>query len=232
MEFEEYLKSIDTEPIQVIDWAIPISDYVAIDLSTENAHLDEIDLTSPEECQNYVDNVLGNTKKVAFGGYLEKRGLYAQAERFTINEQRDIHLGVDFWCSAGTQVIVPLDGQIHSFANNSDKGNYGPTIILKHQWGSNFFYTLYGHLSLESLEGIYERREFKKGEALATLGTPDINVNYAPHLHFQIIRDIGDFCGDYPGVCSSEDLSYFRKNCPDPNLLLKVNSGMIDEMHL
>jgi hypothetical protein len=41
-------------------------------------------------------------------------------------------------------------------------------------------------------------------------------------LHFQIIEEISNTFGDYPGVCSKSDLDYYLKNCPDPNLLLKI----------
>ncbi|MEM8845731.1 MAG: peptidase M23, partial [Bacteroidota bacterium] len=63
---------------------------------------------------------------------------------------------------------------------------------------------------------------FKMGEELATLGAPEVNVNYAPHLHFQIIEDIQGYEGDYPGVCSQKELHFYKKNCPNPNLLLKL----------
>ena len=93
-------------------------------------------------------------------------------------------------------------------------------MILRHQINGNSLYTLYGHLSLGSLEGLYMGKVIEKGESFAFLGTPDINVGYAPHLHFQLVLDLDNYQGDYPGVCSEKDLIYFRKNCPDPNLLL------------
>jgi hypothetical protein len=55
------------------------------------------------------------------------------------------------------------------------------------------------------------------------LGLPPINGDYAPHLHFQIIIDMENKKGDYPGVCSSKTLAFYLQNCPDPNLLLKIN---------
>ena len=62
----------------------------------------------------------------------------------------------------------------------------------------------------------------KKGEKIATLGLPPINGDYAPHLHFQIIIDMENNFGDYPGVCSKNKVDFYAKNCPDPNLLLKI----------
>lgn len=187
----------------------------------DNEDLRTINLSDAEACQTYVISVLTRKKgKVAYGGYLEQRNLYGNSERFQGSNPRNIHLGVDFWCDAGIKVLAPLDGVVHSFANNADFGNYGPTIVLTHELNGNRFYTLYGHLSLNSLEGLYPGKVVEKGDTLAELGTSDINVGYAPHLHFQLIHDIGNYQGDYPGVCSKSDLEYFRHNCPDPNLLL------------
>ncbi|MEX0287859.1 MAG: peptidoglycan DD-metalloendopeptidase family protein, partial [Flavobacteriaceae bacterium] len=161
---------------------------------------------------------------VAFGGYLERRNLYDSYENFEEDgtDPRNIHLGIDFWTRAGTEVRTPLDGKVHSFRNNNTRGDYGPTIILEHHVFNRPFYTLYGHLSLSSLDSLYVGRPFKQGDPLGNLGTPDVNVNYAPHLHFQLIGDLQGNNGDYPGVSNAADLDSYMKNCPDPNLLLKL----------
>ncbi|CAN0606544.1 unnamed protein product, partial [Ectocarpus sp. 12 AP-2014] len=104
-------------------------------------------------------------------------------------------------------------------------GDYGPTIILEHTLHHITFYTLYGHLSIESLIGLFKGKVFKAGETLAKLGTPDINVNYAPHLHFQIIKDLEGNEADYPGVCALENLQHYKFNCPNPNYLLKIKGS-------
>ena len=54
------------------------------------------------------------------------------------------------------------------------------------------------------------------------IGGTEVNGDYAPHLHFQIIKDIEGFEGDYPGVSSQNNLAYYSDNCPDPNLILKL----------
>ena len=101
-------------------------------------------------------------------------------------------------------------------------GDYGPTIILEHEIEGFTFYTLYGHLSLESLEGKSVGQIVKKGQKIAELGKPPINGDYAPHLHFQIIKNIENKKGDYSGVCSEKDLDFYTENCPNPNFLLKI----------
>lgn len=197
------------------------ADYIPLDLSVTNKMLDAYNITDAKECQEYINKVLREQNgKIAYGGYLEKRNLYGSADRFKGEAIRNIHLGMDFWIAAGTPIYCPLAGTVHSFANNADFGNYGPTIILHHIYKEYSFYTLYGHLSLESLEGLSVGKAIPKGTVFATLGAPEVNVGYAPHLHFQVILDVEQFNGDYPGVCAVERLSFYQNNCPNPNLLL------------
>ena len=209
------------KPLPILDPAIPLSRYCEINLSTANGELREVDLTHPAACQAYIDVCLErNGAQVAYGGYLEVRDLYGDKPAFSDGTPRNIHLGVDFWAKAGTKVITPLDGKVHSFQNNTARGDYGPTIILEHRTVAGKLYTLYGHLSVETLETLKKGEFFKAGSVLGTLGTTDINVNYAPHLHFQLIRDLGTFQGDYPGVCAVNELEYYSNNCPNPCILI------------
>ena len=229
--FEKLLINHVKGPRTVLDSEIPISNYIPIDLSIFNKELELLDVSNPNICQEYIDKVVNhNSHKIAYGGYLERRNLYKKSPGFVGkgDEERNIHLGIDFWATAGTKVIAPLDGVVHSFKNNAASGDYGPTIILKHEFQKEQFYTLYGHLSIESLHGLHKNKEFNAGDVIAALGETSINVNYAPHLHFQIIKDLGDHMGDYPGVSSQKDLTGYQKNCPDPNLLLKITPPFLD----
>lgn len=213
------------QQLKVIDNRIDYQDYTPIDLSVQNRDLHEFDLTDAVEFEKYIENHLATNKaKVAYGGYLENRNLYKRSTVFNAldTDERNIHIGLDLWIKAGTKVLAALDGKIHSLQNNNALGDYGPTIILEHNRNGQTFYTLYGHLSLDSLEGKQVGQLVKKGETIATLGAAPVNGDYAPHLHFQVIMDMEGKTGDYPGVCSSKDLDYYSMNCPDPNLLLKI----------
>lgn len=218
----EILKPSFNNTVSILDILIPIHAYCALDLSKENSDLLHLDITDPNICESYIDDILlANTAQVAYGDYLEQRNLYSDTSSFSSEgNKRNIHLGIDFWSKAGTKVIAPLKGKVHSFQNNATIGDYGPTIIVEHKLQGFIFHTLYGHLSLASLDNLYVGKEFSKGDCLGTLGTVDINVNYAPHLHFQIIIDIEGEKGDYQGVCSLDTLDFYSKNCPNPNLLL------------
>jgi murein DD-endopeptidase MepM/ murein hydrolase activator NlpD len=222
-DLELLLKTI--ENITVIDSSIAYTEYMSLDLSVSNVALSKLDLDNAIDFENFIENRLTlNNAKVAYGGYNEERNLYKRSLVFknSKTEERNIHIGLDLWIKAGTKVLAAIDGKVHSFQNNTDLGDYGPTIILEHTIEGQIFYTLYGHLSLESIDKLEIGTFFSKGEQLATLGYAPINGNYAPHLHFQIIKDIEGNFGDYPGVCSKSKREFYLKNCPDPNLLLKI----------
>lgn len=226
-DFPSFLKSIHTKPLRVLDVSIPNSEYIPIDLSENNSDLKHFNVSASHAWQDYMQSYLKkHTKKVAFGGYLEKRNIYKRSNHFNQENQEDernIHLGLDLWIAAGTKIFTPLDASVHSFKNNTNFGDYGPTIILKHNIKGETFFTLYGHLSEASIHTLIVGQNFKSGDCIATLGEAKVNGDYAPHLHFQIIRDLENNVGDYPGVCNKKNLDRFIKNCPDPNTLLKLN---------
>lgn len=218
------LKSVRAHSL--INPKINKKDYVVLDLSMQNKELSKIELTSSKGLENFILNhIKRNNAKVAYGGYLEKRSIYQRSDYFSLSDSknnRNIHLGIDIWIEAGSIVYAPLEGEIHSFKNNTNFGDYGPTIILEHNINCFKFYTLYGHLSLSSIKNKVIGEKVKKGQQIATLGTKDINGDYPPHLHFQIIINIQDYRGDYPGVSSQLEIDFYKMNCPDPNLLLKL----------
>ncbi|MDE1207976.1 peptidoglycan DD-metalloendopeptidase family protein [Tenacibaculum larymnensis] len=222
---KDFLNNISQKPLHVVDTSIPFSEYIPISIAASNEEL-SFDVSSSKEWEAYLENYFSkHKKKVAFGGYLEVRDIYSRSEHFnklSEENQRNIHLGIDLWCDAGTDILAVLDGEIHSFKNNLNYGDYGPTIIVKHSIEGNEFYSLYGHLSLESLEDLSVGTKVKKGEKIGTLGDSSVNGDYAPHLHFQIMIDIEDYKGDYPGVSSKKSLGFYKENCPNPNLLLKL----------
>jgi 4-aminobutyrate aminotransferase-like enzyme len=139
-------------------------------------------------------------------------------------ERRTIHIGIDLFMKAGSPIFAPLDGVIHSFANNVAPLDYGPAIILQHEVdeGRIKFFTLYGHLSEESLEGIQPGKLLKCGDRIASIGAPPTNGGWPPHLHFQIVCDMLGKEGDFPGVAPASQREVWLSICPDPNLILGI----------
>jgi len=224
MDLNKILDASNQEEIFVVDHSISINDYVAIDLSKQNEDLKLFDVSSSKAWEIYINNYLKKAnKKVAYGGYLEHRNLYDRSDYFssqTEEAQRNIHLGLDLWCPAGTDILAAFNGVIHSFNDNNNFGDYGPTIILEHSLGNHKFYTLYGHLSRASIKKIKVGQSVKQGDIIAQLGDAKVNGDYAPHLHFQIIKDLQGKEGDYPGVCSAKELEFYKQNTIDPKPIL------------
>jgi murein DD-endopeptidase MepM/ murein hydrolase activator NlpD len=203
----------------------PIDQWVVIDLSEHNPQLDFNKTAEPEYLDRFVRSHFNQHKTVAVGGYGEKRATYLSAGHFSDKPEADIrciHLGIDLWVEAGTKVYAPLDGVVHSFADNDLPFDYGPTIILKHESPTGSFFSLYGHLSVDSIEGLTVGQAIKRGELLAKIGTNDINGGWSPHLHIQIMKDMLGWEGDFPGAASSNDLLRYLENCPDPAFLLNL----------
>ena len=107
-------------------------------------------------------------KDPAYGGYGEDRSVYTQPLFAPAGEEpRTVHLGLDIFAPAGTDVMTPLSGRVHSSRINDNPGDYGPTLILEHDAAGLKFHTLYGHLSRDSLKGLKPGTAFMAGERIA-----------------------------------------------------------------
>ncbi len=208
----------------ILPFQLYSDDIFQLDLSVDNKELYNVDLTSTSKLESYIkDKLKAANKSIAMGGYAEDRLIYRKSSLFGNDENaRSIHLGIDIWCDANTSILSPFDGIIHSFKNNNNFGDYGPTIIVEHQLNEHTFFTLYGHLSKKSLEGLEPGNKIVKGEKIAELGNEKENGNWPPHLHFQVITDMGTKNGDFPGVCSQKEKNQFLIICPNPALILNI----------
>lgn len=170
-------------------------------------------------------------KEIDFGigGYAEPRPVYTTDAYLVEGNEgpqwRTIHLGLDIWGEAETPVFAAYEGVVHSFQDNAGDRNYGPTIILEHSISDNFsFYTLYGHLGAESLEGLKKGMPIQKGQQIATIGNLPQNGNWPPHLHFQVMLDMLGWEGDFPGVAFPSEQKTWLSVCPNPVLLFPASS--------
>lgn len=163
--------------------------------------------------------------KIIAGGYLEPRPIYTSIPYEKIGnkgrEGRSIHLGLDFWLPEQTPIHSLFDGEVVVAVNDAGDKEYGGLIILKHQINDIKFYTLYGHLTVESAIRHKIGKILKKGDEIAKLGNYPENGNWAPHLHFQLLLSLFNYKIDYPGVIYHSQQSIWKSICPDPNLLFK-----------
>jgi peptidoglycan LD-endopeptidase LytH len=226
--FISLLKAHQREFSAVIPFDPSADKIIPFDLSPANKELTEDVFGSLKEFISFINHQLKKTNaSYGIGGYNEYRAVYSRSKVFdasgTDEEPRRLHLGTDIWAKPNTPVKAPLDGIVHSFAYNDHAGDYGATIILSHLLSGKSFYTLYGHLSLHSIKNISEGGPVSKGDVFAEFGIPAENGHWPPHLHFQLINDIGEWKGDYPGVCKYSEREKYLNNSTDPDLVLQLN---------
>lgn len=225
------------------DHADQIGRLVASDLSSDHVMVFDLSVGSLElgnvpewsDAQQFSQKLFGRMKaagkRVGIGRYNEARPIYtSDLYRVVSNdgyERRTVHLALDLFMEPGSPVYAPLDGVVHSFANNASAQDFGPTIILQHnvrdKIGNNLtFYTLYGHLTIDSLTGLYEGKPIARGTPFAWIGDSAVNGDWPPHLHFQIITDMLGKRGEFPGVARPSERDVWLSLSPDPNLIARI----------
>lgn len=234
---ENVLKRNQANFRKVVDFDAVTDKLLPLNFTAKNSDLTTEIIAETAIFSQYINNKLAAGKALyGIGGYDEDRILYKRSSHFesvdsfnsafTNNDvagaSRSIHLGIDIWASAGTEVFVPIGGTVHSFANNNNYSDYGATIILQHQLETVVFHTLYGHLSMADLANMQEGKYISRGELLGHFGEPSENGDWPPHLHFQIIDDMRINKGDYPGVCTISERDKYLNNCPNPDLILNM----------
>ncbi len=219
----------------VIPFNQSIDKLLQLDLTEKNVELTEEILADTQKFSSHINQLLSQADATyGIGGYAGLRKVYAGSKLFNKPlqfetpdelEPRHLHLGIDIWGPAGTLVFAPLGGMVHSFAFNDNDGDYGATIILLHQLEGIPFYTLYGHLRLADL-ALTAGSYISRGQEFGHFGQPNENGHWPPHLHFQIIRDMELYEGDYPGVCRFSEREKYLSNCPDPLLIIQLTTGI------
>lgn len=215
---------------KVVDFDSDTDRFYHFNFTRENTDLDPETFSDTKKFTLWISETLkANNCRYGMGGYMEHRTIYARSPLFdTQDEPRRLHLGLDIWAEAGTPVYAPLEGKIHSFNDNDHFGDYGPTIIIEHDLNGLELYSLYGHLSRRSLEGLTVGQLVKINQHIGRLGTAEENGHWPPHLHFQLMFNMEGYYGDYPGVCRFSEKKKYVQNIPDPQLLLRFPKAVND----
>jgi murein DD-endopeptidase MepM/ murein hydrolase activator NlpD len=218
-----YLKNHHTSVGKVIDFNAQTERLYQFDFTAANPELTTDMVSNTGLFSEWINKKLSeNNARYGIGGYMEHRTVYARSAHFDAEgEPRRLHLGVDIWSPVGTPVYSPFPATIHSFHDNNNFGDYGPTIILINHLVGFDLYSLYGHLSRKSLEGLFVGKPIAANEQIGELGNESENGQWPPHLHYQLMLDIGDSRGDYPGVGQYSLKEEYLKNVPDPGLILR-----------
>lgn len=208
------------------------------------------------QMQAIVDRVLAREQiRLGTGGYGEPRLVYA-GDQFIVDGQpfgnrRTIHLGLDVFAPAGTWIHAPLAGRVHRIAEIDAPFDYGGVVMLIHSFADSdansnsnsnsnstaltdgseqpTFYSLYGHLSRESVRRLAIGQSIAAGEAFVQLGAAHENGGWPPHLHLQVmLSDLG-LGLDFPGVAAADEWDFWREISCDPNTLAQLpQSCLVD----
>lgn len=135
-------------------------------------------------------------------------------------DHETIHLGIDLFAEAGSPLHAPLGGTIHA----AYAGSPGPAcIILKHcRDGGQRFYTLYSHLSRTSIKNAAAGKAVAQGEPFATIGAPEENGGYPPHVHMQLIIDLLERDCRFPSYCRASQFHIWHGFSSDPAVILGI----------
>lgn len=221
--FEQWVeehKNAWTDPIDLMNRNVVVLDLNIGSLELgNNSNFETVPRFSAQ-----ITNILQQKEgDIGIGGYGEIRPFYttdAYKEEGNHGPQwRTMHLGTDFWVSAQTEVRAFCAGEVISIFDNDNPCDYGPTIILKHLMDDGLvFYSLYGHLSKQSLGQCTVGQKLDKGELIGWVGEEDENGGWPPHLHFQVMLDILGNENDFPGVGYVHDSDVWLSICPNlPN---------------
>ena len=219
-----WLKSSACQPLQMFDINLNRSGRCLLSLSSGAPGMENA--ADPVAYWNWLQQrFAAEGASFAIGLYGENRDVY-KGEQFSTPaspEWRSQHIGIDIFIAPGTALYAPLAGRVLSIVDNAAAFDYGPTVILEHETGDGHrFWTLYGHLSRETLGIVHRGMTVHAGQKIGSIGDHSVNGGWAPHLHFQIITDRLDMSGDFPGVGQPSLWPMWSKIAPDPNLILRL----------
>ncbi|HSA57409.1 MAG TPA: aminotransferase class III-fold pyridoxal phosphate-dependent enzyme [Gemmatimonadaceae bacterium] len=221
---------IDAHPgtfTPVIDPPPVASDVHVLDLDVASTELGTVDVwrDTAKFTRHVFDFLIEQDVSAGVGRYDEVRPIYT-TDLFRVAgndgpEWRTVHTAIDLFQPAGAPIFAPLGGRVHSVRDNDNPGDYGPTVILEHHVAEGLtFWTLYGHLSRATLSHLGPGDELQAGDRVGWLGSEAENGGWAPHLHFQIICDLLDRTGDFPGVARPAEREVWLSLSPDPSAML------------
>jgi 4-aminobutyrate aminotransferase-like enzyme/Ser/Thr protein kinase RdoA (MazF antagonist) len=228
-KIKHWLKASSGSAASILDADVKSAPSLVLDLSVGSTFLGaRPDVVNNPEVRERLSAAMKQAGAAfAVGRYGEPRLVYTSAlfgaSSNPTEERRTVHLGMDLFVEPGTRLRAPLNGVVCMAANNAAPLDYGPLVILEHETGNGEkFFTLYGHLSKETLVGLKVGQRIGRGEEFARVGATEENGGWTPHVHFQIILDLLEQGADFPGVAYASQRAVWTSLSPDPNLLLGI----------
>jgi len=105
---------------------------------------------------------------------------YSMSRLHPILKIRRPHYGIDYVAKTGTPVVAAGDGRV---IFKGWKGEYGKTVIIRHNHG---FQTCYGHLS-RLAENLSNGKKVIQGQVIGYVGSTGLSTG--PHLDYRVKKD-------------------------------------------
>ncbi len=201
-------------------------------LSVENALWPRNPLHLPISEAAHVGEEFEDNGRIWLGYYFEPRLIYTapgfRNGPWQASDRRTVHLAVDAFAPAGTQLYTPMDATVHVVENRDNTLDYGGMVILAHDTPEgDRFYTLFGHLEPEVCDHLKPGQKIAKGQAFCRLGDATQNGGWAPHLHFQLALSVDGIGDDWPGVGDPDENYLWAALCPNPAALMNLPDAKV-----
>lgn len=230
-DVQRYFQSVEFNPHPIFDHGLagaPIIDWSAA--AGEPSTLDDADAATPAMSDMadmaamaaIPEAVMPEAAIHGIGRHGEHRAVYDTHDFVTPSgERRTVHLGVDLFAPVGTAVHSPLRGTIVASDVRPRRGDYGGVVLVEYTATSGTpFWLLFGHLAPASIETVEVGGRLRRGQTLGTIGAPDENGGWPPHVHVQLATDLLAHGTDLDGVARASEEQVWRSICPDPTPLL------------
>ncbi len=183
------------------------------------------DIIDPEKCAQLLEKIQKDLGIYwSYGGWLENRSMLL-GDSYLKATKSWIHLGIDINLPVNTPIRATLNGTVYmADSDYPEEGGWGNFVILQHNLNGTVFYSISGHLSNKKV--VTKGQKILRGETIGYVGNTTENGFWFPHVHFQLIskeemrRQENPFTLD--GYGQEKDITYLRKNYPDPLVILPM----------
>jgi 4-aminobutyrate aminotransferase-like enzyme/Ser/Thr protein kinase RdoA (MazF antagonist) len=157
---------------------------------------------------------------LGLGPWGEDRPVYtADAFRSRLAEgmRRSLHLGLDLFAPAGSNLHAPLAGRVLDLYVSAIPQDYGHVVLLEHEPEAGItFYSLWGHLSAATVKALKVGDIVPAGGIFGQTGKPAENGGWQPHVHIQLLTYRPAGAGDVIGAGEPGYRSVWAELFPDP----------------
>ena len=228
----DHLRAADVSFAPVLHESLRVAEAPVVDLSFSSliGGDDPTQFDAHQATLRLDERMRTTAANAAIGRYGEPRPIYSDdafGDGRAFGHRRTVHLGIDVFAPAGSEVHAPLDGVVHRKLTCPGELDYGGLVVLRHELADGTaFGTLYGHLSPDSTAALRVGDVVQAGRAFARLGDARDNGGWPPHLHLQVLAADPERLPEVPrGVADPDDRAAHIAVYPDPSPLLGLKDA-------